>query len=941
MELLAPAGTWAGFKAVLAQKPDVIYLGAGSLNARSEEAQFAVDDLPDLVAQARLQGTKIHFTLNILIKDSEMAQALELADQAYQAGVAAVIVQDKGLMQALRQKLPQLSLHASTQCSVGSRAQIEELQDLGVQRIVLARELSLAQIGDLTAYAHSRGLEVEVFVHGATCMSISGQCHLSFCRGGRSANRGACAQPCRLSYKLWKNNRPVRGASACLSPKDLSYFPHLKDLADLGVDSLKIEGRLRRPEYQAQVTAIFKQTLAELDQGLSPSEQVTTERARDLAIAFNRGGGFQASFLRDQRDSDFLSADQVGHYGYYLGQVTAIKDRQGILVYRPESTDPLVGKASKRAERPTSPIQWEQGAWTGLADPAYLPSPGSQISLKNNEGVSVASAPVGVVRPTKIGQEVEIQGFHPRVLRKLRLPLTVWQQKQDRVADQDLRDQATPAKEDLRMRLLPAGLADSSHYLLELSTASKSLTFSSADLDPPPQDTGSPLSLDRIRQQLGKLGQTPYRLASLETSLAPADLPPWRISDLNAFRRAALAKFEEVAACSTEATSLDTAAAGNDPSNDRNAQSDYRNSHSNYQQQLGYSTQENQGERFVAVSANQIEKIIYLPNYQAGDDLSNLQGQADELYILPLEEVCLAASLAPLQPKLGLASWGAYIAPLQAWSLDPSLATSQKAGLAPSLEAKQENCPKPSLESCLAERLADLIRQGLRALVSPTSGLVELVRQSGLAPELAQQVGLYLWQGAQITNRESYEFLAARGYQGLMLSPELSPASQENLAASCMAAGQQNARPILLVSGPLEAMFTRFCPIGYSRGIEACGLCRRGQQGTNVQATCISEDEAQSISPSRGSSDKVYRPSAKGQVGAGESNEDTSYTDADYSLEDEDGRHFPLTPKAWADCSLQIWADSSLAWQPHVPCIRGLNYLESDYTRLRELLDNL
>lgn len=934
MELLAPAGNWQGFKAVLAQKPDVIYLGAGDLNARSEEAQFALSELPDLVSQARLVGTKIHFTLNVLIRDDEMAQALDLARQAVQAGVAAIIVQDKGLILALRECLPDVVIHASTQCSVGSREQIAELVDLGVSRVVLARELSLDQIADLTAYAHSRGLEVEVFVHGATCMSVSGQCHMSFSRGGRSANRGACAQPCRLSYKVLEDNRQIRATAAYLSPKDLSYFPYLKDLSKIGVDSLKIEGRLRSPEYQTQVTAIFQQALTELDQALSDPESLlskpedllskpqsllsdsqifTAERERDLTIAFNRGGGFQAAFLQNQRDADFLSPDQVGHYGYFLGQVTEVRDRQGILVYQAEAAaGPPAGGWDQDGTRP--------GSWSCPRDKDYLPGPGSQISLKNADGVSVASAPVGLVRRSKTGGLVEIQGFHPRILRQLRLPLTVWQQKQVRVADQDLREQALPKKEGLQMRLSADHSAKTQEsgrsYCLELSTSNKSVVIRSEDLENPPQETGSPLSLDRIRQQMGKLGNTPYKLASFETDLSPEDLPSWRISDLNALRRAGLDKLMATPG------RVEDLAQGTIASEWPEGPTELLSPSPKTKNSADDSTNPIERSNLIPATActeAQVKKIIYLPNYQAGDDLSALDGQAGELYVLPLEEVCQAAQQGLLNWDLDPASWGAYLSPLRAWSCDKSV------------------------EAVLSE----LVEQGLRALVSPTSGLAELVQQSGLDQELAGKLDLYLWQGAQISNRQSYAFLSNRGYAGLMISPELNQDEQEDLAAACSAltqeglttslfthnyhnykssatpsgsAAHRQSRPILLVSGPLEAMFTRFCPIGYSRGLEACGLCRHTRKG------------GQPASKPRLRQMEHLSPHQQAEV------ENLPYTG--YALQDEEGRRFPMTPKAWADCSLQLWASKPLGWRPEIDCILGFNFLDQDWAQLRSILDS-
>lgn len=846
MELLAPAGNIEGFKAVLAQKPDVIYLGAGDLNARSAEAQFALTDLSSLVEQARLVGTKIHFTLNVLIKDSEMERALEIAKMALDAGVSALIVQDKGLMRALRKAYPYSVIHASTQCSVGTKEQLDELCDLEVQRVVLARELTLKQIADLTAYAHTRGMEVEVFTHGATCMSVSGQCHMSFCRGGRSANRGACAQPCRLDYQLRQERngeaKLVRDWGAWLSPKDLSYFPYLQELAAIGVDSLKIEGRLRSSEYQSQVTAIFMQALAEIDQGLTAEEIFTAERERNLEIAFNRGGAFQSAFLNNKRGADFLSAEQVGHQGYYLGEVKRIKAQRGILSYLPREKD-------------------------------YLPAAGGQISLKDRDGKTLATAPVGIVRhasvkdekaPGKQGrtkgkgsngskanknqadntEEIELQGFHPRVLQKLRLPLSVWLQKQDQVADQLARENQAPIKEALRLVLRKddqARQADPMAYLLILSSGSHQLTFSSAELEPQPQLLDRPLEPARIEQQLAKLGNTPFYLDSIEIDLLPEECPAWRISDLNAFRREAIAKFIE--AKKTAAFSIDSSV---DRSTDSSADS------------LSPILPKR-----VAVPTS-IRDILYLANFQAGDSLQGLAGQEGELIVLPLEELYLSyqqdPSLSVLKSNLGQAELGAYLAPLAAWSCDESREAAIKA----------------------------LTEQGLKALVSSGSGSKELIeaiwpeaKNSGQLP-----LELFLWQGGQISNRKSFAFFAERGYQGAMLSPELSFRDQELLAEACLG---ENTKPILFTYGPLEAMFTRFCPVGFSRGVQACGLCRK-QRG--------------------------------------------------FCLQDHDGRIFPLTPLAYADCSLQVWSGSPVKQETRLDCLRAFNFIYESPAEIRAIVDS-
>ena len=831
MEVLAPVGSKEGFQAVLKQKPDVIYLGAGDMNARSSEAQVPLEELPRLVAEARKQGVKIYFTLNILVKDSEFARALEIADFARQAGVAAFIVQDKGLMRFLHEHFPDIVLHASTQCSVGTREQIRELLALHVRRVVLARELSLEEIRDLSDYAHALGIEVEVFTHGATCMSVSGQCHMSFCIGGRSANRGSCAQPCRKSYSLLRDGKVVRERAAWLSPKDLSYFPYLKELAEIPVDALKIEGRLRSSEYQAQVTAIIKTALEEIAQGLPDQDIFTRDRQRNLEIAFNRGGSFQAAFLKKQRSADFLSPERVNHWGYFLGEVCRIKAPQGVLLYSPHEN-------------------------------AYLPSAGSQISLKNETGKTVASAPVGVVQRSSAAPkaekshetEIELRGFHPRILASLHLPLTVWQQKQPNVPEEALR---RDARMPLSLHLSKKGSA----FILRLKSSDKELSFSSEELPSAPEETPGPLTLSRIEEQLAKLGDSPYVMSHFSTDLSPEEAPHWRISTINAFRRAALEKFLQVPETPSETSNDTLHASGKTLAMPALKVEPMQREASTHQtpaatpQDSGKAPEESlkvPGVHFPGSSLSfspakthptPIKRILNFPNYQAGASLQGLSGKEDTLIVLPLEELFLCAGkaetggLKKLRKDLGEARLGAYLSPLGAWS-----------------------CPGSPEEAVSA-----LAKQGLNALVSSTSGMAELKEELGL------DLDLFLWQGGQVTNSKSYAYFAERGYRGVMLSPELTLQEQSNLAERFQDSPTQ---PIILCQGPLEAMFTRFCPIGFS---QACGLCRKG---------------------------------------------------ASYQLQDEEGRHFPLTPKLNADCSLQIWDSRSLLQQPSFDCIRAYTFLK-------------
>ncbi len=241
MEILAPAGGPEQLTAAVRAGADAVYLGLESFNARRAAANFTAQSLPQIVGYCRARGVRVYVTLNILLWDSELNAAAELIRQIAQSGADALIVQDLAAAALARQICPELPLHASTQMSVHSAAGVQMLERLGFARAILARELSAAEIARIREQS---ALELELFVHGALCMSVSGQCLMSAMLGGRSGNRGLCAQPCRLAYT-------AGGREHALSLKDLSLIPHIRQLQALGVRSLKIEGRMKRPEYVA------------------------------------------------------------------------------------------------------------------------------------------------------------------------------------------------------------------------------------------------------------------------------------------------------------------------------------------------------------------------------------------------------------------------------------------------------------------------------------------------------------------------------------------------------------------------------------------------------------------------------------------------------------------------------------------------------------------
>ena len=278
-EILAPAGSMEALKAAVHCGADAVYLGAGSLNARRSAANFTEDSLCDAVSFSHLRGTQVHLTLNTLVRDEERKEALELIELGCRAGVDAFIVQDLGMAALARAAAPDIPLHASTQMAVMTADGMNRLKDLGFKRIVLPRELSLEEIRKIR---ERTDLELEIFVHGALCMCVSGQCYLSGMLGGRSGNRGLCAQPCRLPFAAeGMDGRNAGAPRHDLSLKDLDLIQHIPELMDAGICSFKIEGRMKRPEYvAAAVTACINQLEGKTDEALD----------QDLRNVFSRSG---------------------------------------------------------------------------------------------------------------------------------------------------------------------------------------------------------------------------------------------------------------------------------------------------------------------------------------------------------------------------------------------------------------------------------------------------------------------------------------------------------------------------------------------------------------------------------------------------------------------------------------------------------------------------
>ena len=274
LELLAPAGSMEALRAAVQNGANAVYLGCGTFNARQSAKNFTPQSLTEAVKYCHIRGVAVHLTLNTLVSDKEMDELIELIRHAAESAVDAFIVQDLGVLKLCRQIAPHIPVHGSTQMTIHSLPGVLLCAAWGMTRVVLSRELSREEIRYI---CQNSPIEIEVFAHGALCMSYSGQCYLSAAIGGRSGNRGRCAQPCRQSYGYgrWENRYP-------LSLKDNCLVSSLQELDAMGVASIKLEGRMKRPEYVAVVTRVYRQALN--------SGTVTRAMANDLLTAFNRQG---------------------------------------------------------------------------------------------------------------------------------------------------------------------------------------------------------------------------------------------------------------------------------------------------------------------------------------------------------------------------------------------------------------------------------------------------------------------------------------------------------------------------------------------------------------------------------------------------------------------------------------------------------------------------
>lgn len=364
-ELLSPAGSFDALKAAVSAGADAVYLGGKSFGARAYASNFSEEEIVKAVEFAHSHGVKVYVTVNTLVTDDELPKVAEYLKFLSSADVDAILVQDTAVLMTARETVPDLPIHASTQMTIHNSAGIKFASEHGITRVVLAREVSIEDLAEIKKTADEYSVELEIFVHGAICYSYSGQCLFSSVIGGRSGNRGMCAQPCRKPYTLLADKAEVKtDGEYILSTRDMCLYPHLDKVCETGVDSIKIEGRMKTPEYVAIVTNAYRNALDDISKGeFNPDTQVMD----DLSFAFTRG--FTKGYLLGDKGKAFMNYTKPDNRGVFAGTVSGVDEKRGKVIVQiegpvPDTGDGLVFKCAAR-EAMVSPHGFKIGGELG------------------------------------------------------------------------------------------------------------------------------------------------------------------------------------------------------------------------------------------------------------------------------------------------------------------------------------------------------------------------------------------------------------------------------------------------------------------------------------------------------------------------------------------------------------------------------------------------
>ena len=485
MELLAPAGTMENFMAALESGADAIYLGGKVFNARAHAANFGIDELREAVRLAHILDVSVYVTVNILIGDTELKDLEQYIKDLDSIGVDAIIVQDLAVAEIAKRVAPNIHLHGSTQMTAATLDAVRFYESLGFTRVVLARELSLKEIQHICKHCKA---EIEVFVHGALCVCYSGQCLMSSFIGGRSGNRGACAQPCRLPYELLDSKGESvlpKHEAYLLSPKDLNYSEHMNELVAAGGTSFKVEGRMKKVSYVRQVIGTYREILDEAS--------IHENQRKALASGFNRG--FSTAYLEDTVGRQMMTVVAPNHQGKPIGESYTKKGEVYLSLTEPIEQGSLVKILQSNGSVTYYTVDDE---WTCVSDTLYKGRPAEGLAVGQ---LYLASTP-------KNAKSRGLQEF--------------------------------TRKYDMSV-YLSVGSNGETNYTELTAILDSGLSVAVTNEYVPAIANKVPTSLEKVTEQLGRLGNTLFRLSYVDIPDGPY---MWPASVLNALRRDAVTALE-------------------------------------------------------------------------------------------------------------------------------------------------------------------------------------------------------------------------------------------------------------------------------------------------------------------------------------------------------------------------------------------------------------
>ena len=497
VELLSPAGDMECLISAVQSGANAVYFGAEEFNARVNGKNFGKEELNKAIEYAKLRNVKTNLTLNILIKNNEFEDALSLVDYAYKCGIDAIIVQDLGLARKIIDLYPDVEVHASTQMTIYNLDGVKEIESLGFSRCVLARELSIDEIKNI---CQNSKVDIEVFIHGALCICYSGQCLMSSLIGGRSGNRGKCAGTCRLPYSLLKDGKEIE-KGYLLSSKDVCTLDILPELINAGVKSFKIEGRMKSKEYVGIVTSVYRKYI---DLALSNKEYIVEENDRKmLMLGFNRGG-FSTGYLKGKLGKEMMYPGKPNHMGVLVGEVISYNPNKGYVKLK-------------------------------LCDELNL---GDSIEI-NNASCKISELMLGNnnIKNANKTQIVTIGRIKGKIFKGDKVYKTVSEKLNsgiDQIISKEIIKRKINAKIYLKENEKPK--LELEDILTNIKVViDENATIQKADK----QGT----SIERIKEQLCKTGNTPFEMKSIEVKMDENIIIP--ISAINNLRRSALEKLEE------------------------------------------------------------------------------------------------------------------------------------------------------------------------------------------------------------------------------------------------------------------------------------------------------------------------------------------------------------------------------------------------------------